>query len=792
MTPERWQQIKPILNGAREHGPAGRRQWLAEACAGDPDLLRDVESFLEHEERLEGFIEEPVLAAAAAAARFDEHEAGRLVGPYRLVRLLGKGGMGAVYLAERREEFDQRVALKLVRRGLLSRETVRRFQEERQILARLEHPNVARLLDGGTTEDGLPYFAMELIEGTPIDRYCDEHALSTRQRLELFLPVCSALSAAHQSLVIHRDLKPGNILVDATGTPKLLDFGIAKRLRSSTDYLTTPMQQKALTLRYASPEQLRDEPVSTASDVYSLGVVLYLVLTGRLPCGLEGLNGLRLMQAVCEEIPAAPSALVMESRELLAEDGSVRKLEPEAIAACRDGDTATLRRRLVGDVDSIVAKALHKEPRDRYGSVEQLADDLRRHLQGLPVSARQGRLAYRVGKFARRHRLSLAAVAAMLVLALGFTLALVRQLHRTEQALGQAESVSSFVIDLFQEAVPNQAPEAEPTMRDILGLGREKLTNSLEQKPIVRATLLFKMGEVYLKLGDYPAAQELLGESIELLRRYGGDHPDLATALHDLATVHHFSGELESAEALVREAIDLRRRLGLVDDLIKPTNSLAAILGARGRFEEAAASFRENLALRRAKLGEHHPNVATSLRSLGTTLFNAGDLEGAEPYLRQAHALRLELFGSEHTEVAKTLLSLGRLEHARGRLDEAEIHLKEALRIRHRNLGEDHHHTATARMELAAVLLERGETATAGVLLPRVLETLYRIRPADDWQVAEAESLLGVILAASGRTEAAEVCLYEAHATLERRRGTQALDTQAAHRRLADFLTTRK
>jgi serine/threonine-protein kinase len=786
MTPERWQQIKPILTAARGRPQTGRREWLAEACGGDRDLMNDAESFLRYEDRLQGFIEAPVLSFAAAEDR-DEAAVGRRIGPYRLVRLLGKGGMGAVYLAEREEEFEQRVALKVVRHVFAGPEMVRRFHAERQILARLEHPNIARLLDGGTTEDGVSYFAMELVDGVAVDRHCDEHRLTTRERLELFLQVCSALALAHQNLVVHRDLKPGNILVDASGAPKLLDFGIAKLLADGGDYLATPAQQRAVTLRYASPEQLRDEPAGTASDVYSLGLVLYKVLTGRLPSRLEHLDGLELVRAVCEGVAAPPSVAVLETEEIVADDGSVSRLTPGSVSRTRDGDVRTLRRRLAGDVDSIVAKALAKEPARRYASVEQLAADLRRHLDDLPVLARPGRLSYRAGKLVRRHRLGLAAGAAVLLLSLVFTAFLTRQLDETERARDQTEKLSTFLVDLFYASDPDRPTDGELTVRDLLDRGRQKLDAGLEREPEVRAKLLRSLGEVYVRLGDYAEARKLFATAIGLRRRIGGDHPELAAALNNLAVVHYGTGDLESAEERFRECIAMRRRLGLDDDLVKPMSNLAAILQARGELGEAEQIYRETLARRRATLGERHPNVADSLRSLATVLFEAGDLAAAEPLLRQSLAIRLEVYGPESTKAAMVYVSLGRLEHARGRLEEAEELYVRALEIRRRKLGENHHHTALAKSDLAALLLDLGETATAGVLLPQALETLYRVRPEDDWQVAEAESLLGSYLARTGRLEAAQGCLENAFRTIERQRGPQATDTRSARRRLADF-----
>lgn len=790
MNPERWQKIQRILDEAIDCTVVDRPRWLAEACSGDRQLQSEVESFLAHEDRLEGFIEKPALAAMKPAPKSrDKLAPGHRVGPYRLVRRLGQGGMGVVYLAERVEEFEQRVALKLIRRGLAGSHILRRFHAERQILARLEHPNIARLLDGGTSEEGLPYFAMELIEGEPIDVYCEEHRLDTRKRLELFLQVCSALAAAHQNLVVHRDLKPGNILVDAAGVPKLLDFGIAKRLpgASAATLTATAPRQSALTLNYASPEQVRDEPVGTASDLYSLGVVLYQVLTGRLPYRPGNTTTLQKMLAVCEEEPLPPSVAALRE-ETIQVAGEPRLLTPETVAGTRDGDPKTLGRRLAGDVDSIVLKALQKDPRQRYASAEQLAADIRRHLDGLPVSARQGTLTYRAGKFVKRHRLGLAAVAALVVLTCGFTFFLLRQLSQTERARDRAERVTTFLSDLFQGADPNQLKGEDPTLRQILDRGREKLKVELKEEPEIRATLLLKLGEIYFQLGHYDQAHGLFEEVIALHRRlHSGDHRELAAALNDLASVYEAKGEPKRAEELLRECIAMRRRLGDEENLIKPMNNLASILSKRGEFAAAERIYREGLDLRRASLGLRHPNVAISLRSLAVALYTAGDLDAAEPLLREALDIQLETYGRQSPKVAATLVSLGRVAQARGQLEEAKRLFTEVLEIRRAKLGEEQVSTAIAKKDLASVLLDQGEAAPAGVLITQALSTLGRAHSEDDESVAEAEGVFGAYLAAQGRLAEAEIRLRESHRALAASRGPRALQTRTVARRLADL-----
>ena len=791
--PQRWKVIKDILADARDRPRTGRRSWLETVCGGDDELLREVEGFLAHEEELQGFIEEPILPMNIAGSEEEPScqekshpQTGRKVGPYRLVRLLAKGGMGAVYLAQREEHFEQSVALKLLRRGLSGPAALELFHSERQILARLEHPNIARILDGGTTDDGAPYFAMELIEGAPIDRYCEQHELTTRQRLELFLPVLSALELAHQNLVIHSDLKPGNILVDASGNPKLLDFGIARLLqpwREGDGRSEVPGHQ-AMTPRYASPEQLGGQAISTASDIYSSGVVLYQVLTGYLPASPEG--------RTTRPEPRNPVA----SRS---ERNTVRNEPVEELSHGKEGREARAeadspQKQLNGDIEAILSKALQPEARQRYPSAERLAADIRRHLDDLPVLAREGTAAYRASKFVRRHRWGLASLAAIVALVIAFTAALAHQLYETEQSRDQAQEISTFLIELFQSAAPDRAAGKEPTMRELLDLGRTQLETAFEDEPEVRAILLLKLGEIYSKLGDYREARELLAASIGLLRSLPREnHPDLATALADLAAVHFQIGDLEKAEALFRESLSLRRKLDRPRDLIKPMNNLATILMAREEFSEAEVIYRESLGLRRALLAESpadthaRKNLATNLRSLAEALSSSGDLEGAEPLLRESLELRRSIYGPESPMVATVLLSLGRLEQARGRLDEAEVLLRSALGTRARELGDDHLHTALARRDLAALELERGKGAAARQLLVRALRTLLEQRPADDPQTAEIESLLGAALAMEGRIAEAEGYLQRAYETLERERGAKAAKTRDARQRLTDF-----
>ncbi len=753
MSPERWQHIQRILEQTMDPAYPDRRSWLADLCGGDPDLLREVESFLAYEDQLDDFIEQPVLAGLRPTPELEDFELGQRVGPYQLVKNLGRGGMGIVFLAERQEEFEQQVALKLVQRGGASESLLRRFHVERQILARLEHPNIARLLDGGTTADGVPYFAMEYVEGERLDHYCDQHRLSVRQRLELLLPVCSALQLAHQNLIVHRDLKPSNILVDAHGTPKLLDFGIAKLLRTDTTDATGDPHQSAMTLHYASPEQRRHEPIGTTSDIYSLGVILYLLLTGRLPHHAALADG----ETTPVDTPPAqpgiqpivpPSRATSRHLTFTYSDASTRQLRPEVVADSRRGSVRGLRRALAGDVDAIVLKALAENPSQRYATIEQLAADLRRHLRLRPVEARAGGPLYVASRFLRRHRLPAAGLLLALVLASAFTVALDRQLDNTERARQRAEGVTDFLVSLFQAASPDrpgtEEPNGrEPTVRELVDKGRLRLERQLLEDPEARAKLQLRLGEVYARLGAYDEARELFESSVAQYRALSDrDQPDLASALNNLAYLDYWTGRLDLAELRFREAISMRQRLGLTRDLAKPRSNLAAILLKRGAFDEAETIYREVLTQRLAQFGEHDANVATSLRSLGTVLIHQGKLDVAEPLLLQALAIRRDIYGERSRKAAAVLSSLGGLHHLRGQLQAAGRHYIDALEIRRAELGDDHLDTALARKDLGALLLEQGDIDGARVLLQESRNVLVRHRPPEDQDVLEVEELL--------------------------------------------------
>ena len=510
---DRWRQVNRVLDIALELPPEERKAFLNHACVGDPSLSVDVERLLHACDRAEHFLEQPAPMFAVSlledlvADTETPSDVDIQVGPYRLVRELGHGGMGAVYLAERADDqFRQRVALKLIRRGMDS-QGIRRFMEERQILASLSHPSIARLLDGGITDDRLPYFAMEYVDGTPIDRYCDARRLSIVARLALFVGVCQTVQYAHRNLVVHRDLKPSNILVTADGQVKLLDFGIAKLLTSqeATAGLTQP-GLRLMTPQYASPEQVRGDSISTASDVYALGVLLYELLTGHYPYGrVSSLHDIE--HAVLQQQPVLPSAAV---RRILERDAGSNPVTPALVSHARHCSVEKLVRALRGDLDTIILRAMSKEPERRYSTAEQLAEDIGRHLAGRPVTARRDTRRYRIQKFVQRHRFSVAAAGAFIVLLVVFSVITAvqsvrirAQAERLTLERNNAQHVTRFLTEMFNLSNPIEGKGHALRAREVLDSGAARIERELKNQPAVQAQLMTTVGEAYHGLGLY-------------------------------------------------------------------------------------------------------------------------------------------------------------------------------------------------------------------------------------------------------------------------------------------------
>jgi len=740
--PDSWARIEALFHAALARPSASRAGWLDDECEGDPALRAEVESLLAAHESLEAatgdFLEAAILGEAEALA-----PALRRAGPYRIERELGRGGMGAVYLAVREDDPDRRpVAVKLLAGlGLGGADLRRRFAVERRALARLDHPNVARFLDAGVTADGLPYVVMEAVFGEPIDAWCDRRRRPVAARLALFRTVCAAVAAVHASLVVHRDLKPGNILVTADGTVKLLDFGIAKLLDSEGEEADrTRTASRLLTPAYASPEQARGEPVTTASDVYSLGVLLAELLTGRRPTpGAPGATA----------TPERPSAVV----------AGLPAAKARAVAAARGASPPELVRRLRGDLDTIVQQALHEAPERRYGSAEQLAEDLRRHAAALPVAARPDTLAYRAGKFLRRHRVAVALGLAFLALLASFATVLAVQAARTARERDKAERALAFLVDLFAVSDPGEARGRDLSAREILDRGATRVDRELRGQPEVRAALSSALGRVYERLGLYDRAEPLLTTALALRQKaLGPGAADVAESWSRLGDLWQAEGRYDRAEAAYRQALARRRALyGEAHPAVAASlDSLADLLSDKGDFRAAEPLLRRALSLREQLFGPESLEVAASRNSLALFLHERGELAAAEPLCRQALATRWRLLGSDHPEVAASLNNLAALLQAKGDLPGAEPLLRQALAINRKVLGPRHPEVGVNLQNLALLLNARGAPKAALPLLQEALDIQRQAVGPENPDLATVLHDLGIVQAAAGDKLAAE------------------------------------
>ena len=687
------------------------------------------------------------------------------IGPYQVLRRLGEGGMGSVYLAVRADqEFRKYVAIKVIRKGMDSSEIVSRFRRERQILAGLDHPNIAKLFDGGTTDDGLPYFVMEYIQGRPLHEYCDSHGLTVRERLLLFRSICSAVQYAHQNLVIHRDLKPLNILVTADGVPRLLDFGIAKLLNPDALSLEAPptaTEARVMTPAYASPEQVRGDPLTTCSDVYSLGVILYELLTGRHPYRMAGGSEMEVYRAVCEQEPDRPSTAATRR-----DDGAANAATSRGAASPRK-----LTRQLRGDLDNIDMMALRKEPQRRYPSVQALSDDIGRCLDGRAVSARKSTWSYRTGKYVRLHAAGVAAASVVLLLLVAFAVTASVQNARVRRERDAAEEVTKLLVSLFDVNDPETAKGETITAREILDRGARRIEGELKGQPEVKAQLLYTIGDIYDKLGLFDQAQPLLEESLRLRRGMrAGDDAAVAQGMRRIGVVLGSKGQYDEAEKLLREALAMQWRLNGNEhpDVAGSLGELAGVFDYEGRLDEAEALYREALALHRTTLGDGHPSVARDLNNLGVVLRDKGKLDEAEKLHREAFAIDRKALGEEHPNVAIDRNNLAAVLLEKGRPDEAEPLFRGALAINRKALGEHHPAVAINLANVPEALLAEGKPGDAVPLLNEVLAFPLEMLPADNACRAKAKSLLGACLTAQIRYPEAEKLLLDAYASQSR------------------------
>ncbi len=797
MTPERWNIVQEIFEQALKLAPAAQTAYLASACKDDPELLKEVTSLLQADLQ-----EHSMLAGHALdAVNVDELSnvlslEGKEIGPYRLIKQLGEGGMGVVYLAERADGvFEQQVALKLIKRGMDTDRIVRRFEAERNILARLQHDNIARVFDGGVTEDGLPYFVMEYVDGEPIDTYCDTQKVSIDQRLALFVTVCKAVMYAHANLVVHRDLKPENILVTRAGKVKLLDFGIAKVLGQEADHTRITQEGRhILTPAYASPEQRKGDTISTSSDIYSLGVVLYELLAGQRPYETP-----IALEATKE--PDRPSTLI--DRAIRSQDATTA----DTISAARNTRPDKLRRLLSGDLDVICLKALRPEPERRYGSVEAFSDDIVRHRTGQPVLARPDTVGYRLRKFFGRHRAGIALTALVLLTIsslVGFyTQQLAEERDRAQREADKAQQVAAFLQEIFEVSNPSASKGETVTARELLDKGAARLESDLASQPEIMATMYDVIGMVYRELGLYPKAdsmhrqalvnnQQLYGnQSLETAStlnllgyvnrrqgdyagadsmyrgalaiqraQLGNEHEDIAETLANLAVVLRRMGNREEAETMVREALQQRIKLLGPEDLeVGATmNNLALILSQRGALDEADTLYGNVIEILKKTVGEAHPGMASTLNNRAYVKGELGNPVAADSLYRAALAVKKKLYGEVHPSHVVTLNNIAAQLNKQKKHDEAEQFVAEAMAIAEQVYNRPHPDVSHSLGHLANISEARGKLAEAEAFHRESMRIQQAVYGEQHSRVATSMYAIAGLLAAQGRySEAVQV-----------------------------------
>jgi tetratricopeptide (TPR) repeat protein/predicted Ser/Thr protein kinase len=719
VTDETWASVEVHFEALRQLTPEERAAGLG--AITDDEVRREVASLLNHSEGTEGL----ATVVGSVAAGLDPAVPGERLGAYRLLRRLGHGGQGTVFEAVRDDgRFEQRTAIKIVKWEIDSEATRRRFREERQILAGLEHPYVARLLDGGETQNGAPYLVMEFVDGLPLIEATE--GWSMRRKLELFLKVAAGVAAAHRKLIVHRDLKPGNILVTKDDNPKLLDFGIAKLLDAGGDATQTVFQ--LLTPAYASPEQVRGMPISTASDVYSLGIVLYQLLTGRKPYRLQTATPLEMDRVICQE-PPAPADLDSE-------------------------------------LDAILAMALRKEPERRYQGMEQFAEDVRRYLENRPILARPDTFGYRSAKFLRRNRLTASVAAGFILVLIAAAAVTIRQGVRANREAAVAQAVNDFLQNdlLAQASSVNQAdasakPDPHLEVRTALDRAAARIQGKFDRQPEVEAAIRGTIGQTYLDLGLYPAARTQLDRALNLFRRtLGPENPQTLATLRRLGNIAKFQGNYAEAEALLTQAFEKQRQvLGREHpDTLSSMTILGSLYVEQGKYGQAEALDQQILEIRRRLLGPEHPNTLTSMNNLAIAYVYQGKYPQAEEIWRQFVEVGRRVLGPDHPDTLAAMNNLSVVYQHEGKYGQAEALNSQVVEIRRRLMGPEHPNTLTSMSNLAILYSKQGKYAEAETLNSQVVEIRRRLIGPEHPNTLNSMNNLANVYSAQGRYMQAE------------------------------------
>ncbi|HBB87435.1 MAG TPA: hypothetical protein DC047_07450 [Blastocatellia bacterium] len=821
MQPQQWEAIKEVFSAALDQPLADRSQFVAVACGADETLRREVESLLAAHEEPQNLLEKNTLDLATQlqpASNLD----GRRFGAYQILREIGRGGMGAVFLAERADgEFQQQVALKIIRQSLADKDLERHFRRERQILASLSHPNIARLIDGGVSDAGELFLAMEFIDGEPLISFVNKHQLAIDERLRLFVKICRAVSFAHQNLIIHRDLKPSNVLVTPEGEPRLLDFGLAKLSEPNGAGMLSSAEQtqtafRAFTPAYAAPEQILGKNVTTTSDVFSLGVILYELLTGEKPFRFEGKSLDEIIKTVTSREPSLPSRVV---------DDTAPHATPR-------------QRQLRGDLDNITLKALQKDPARRYQSVAEFAHDIERHLDHLPISARQNTVAYRALRFYQRNRIAVAA-AALIVIALVAGLAgSLWQYRKAQRENVRAEVVNDFLKKMLLTTRPSSGLSGkkgyQTTVNEVLAEAEKNLdSEELRDQPEVRAELRHVVGAGYLEQGNYEAAEKNLRQALaEETQLYGANSPKpvmtevflaglffaradydsaekiygaklpllrsdfqkgkvaaqfFIDSLTNYAVMRRARGDAIAAEALLRECLAIKASVGsnARTDLVR--GILTLILIDRGKFDEARTLQEAAVNKYRALLNNETPEFCTALTLFGIILMEQGDIPRAEASLREAEGIYRKLYSPNFIALYDNLRLQAQVSYLAGRYEQANEQINRVLENYRQNSNPKYISFATALTVQGQILNKLGKSDEAEKVLREALKLREANLPPGHFMTALTKGALGECLASKNRFAEAEPLLLESRDSLINSQGAQNPRVQLAQHRLVEL-----
>ncbi len=778
----RWRTLQDLAERVLAAPPDSQERLIAVACGGDAALDSELRQLLDAMED-ESFLETPAvdLLTPSVPAPAPRGRPGDRVGPFTLREHIGSGGMGSVYRATRTEAgFEQTVALKVIgasRPGGPRTQAAARFLREQRALASLEHPGIARLIEGGIADDGTPYIAMELVEGERIDAHAA--GLSLRERLELMVGVCDAVQYAHAKLVVHRDLKPDNILVTPDGRAVLLDFGVAKLLADELedDQPTLTKGHAPFTMQYASPEQVTGERVTAATDVYALGLILYELLTGEPPYRVPTRSLAGAAETIRTTSPQRPSTK----------------------AASRGGASrARTARQLRGDLDTIVLRAIDKDPARRYQSAAGLADDIRRHLRGLPVRARRDTTTYRFGKFVRRNRVPVAALAVVLVaLGAGLAVSLVALNRVGEARAGErdqrlaAEEMNSFLISMFEALDPAQTAARDAgVLRSLLDAGADRLDDELGTRPIAAARMRATIGGTYRLIGEYESAAELLRRNLdERTARLGPEHPDTLASAQQLGSLHIATGEFDRAAPLLARTLEAQRRVLGDDhaDTLRTMNDLGETLRQSGRLDEAFAVLQEALRGRERTLGERHRQTLITMNNLSGVLAQRADYEAALPIARRVYNLQRDVLGDDHLDTLVSASDLGLIQNNLGNPDIAVTYGQTAYEGLSRTLGPNHMDTLIVGTNLAGQLRSLNRQGEALNLYTRLEQSARDSLSEDHYLIPWLLGSRGLCMFDYKRFDDAEPLLLSSHEGLAASLGEDHQFTQIAAGRLAVF-----